>query len=444
MVAWTRTQPPPVRVVDPGVGSGRYLLAAGRAHPRADLVGADLDPLAALMARANLNAAGMAGRAHVELLDYRSLRLGRVDGPTLYVGNPPYVRHHGISPAWKRWLTSTAARHGFKASQLAGLHVHFFLATLEHAESGDFGSFVTSSEWLDVNYGSLVRQMLLGELGGHSVHVVAPEAMPFADASTTAAITCFKVGQPVEAVTLQATKSLDELGSLAGTRQVSRASLAAAPRWTPLLRTTPKLPSGFVELGELARVHRGTVTGANDVWVTTRDAAALPASVLYPAVTKARELFAAGDRLADLASLRVVVDLPVELDELDADDRRLVDRFLRQARVKAVRKGYIASSRRAWWSVGLRRAAPILATYMARRPPAFVRNPGGARHINIAHGIYPRDVLSDHALDRLAEHLRGSVQLGQGRTYAGGLTKFEPREMERLPVPSPDLLDQAP
>lgn len=27
-----------------------------------------------------------------------------------------------------------------------------------------------------------------------------------------------------------------------------------------------------------------------------------------------------------------------------------------------------------------------------------------------------------------------------GREYAGGLTKFEPREMERIPVPEPALL----
>jgi hypothetical protein len=81
---------------------------------------------------------------------------------------------------------------------------------------------------------------------------------------------------------------------------------------------------------------------------------------------------------------------------------------------------------------------------MARRPPAFVRNLADARHINIAHGIYPREQLSDVALSRLAEHLHVSVTLGQGRTYAGGLTKFEPREMERLPVPNPDLLNTTP
>ena len=40
-------------------------------------------------------------------------------------------------------------------------------------------------------------------------------------------------------------------------------------------------------------------------------------------------------------------------------------------------------------------------------------------------------------LDALATLLRSTVSLTQGRTYAGGLTEFEPREMERLPVPLP-------
>jgi hypothetical protein len=72
---------------------------------------------------------------------------------------------------------------------------------------------------------------------------------------------------------------------------------------------------------------------------------------------------------------------------------------------------------------------------MARRPPAFVRNHCGARHINIAHGLYPREALSDATLDALAAFLRANVLQADGRTYAGGLTKFEPKEMERIAVP---------
>lgn len=440
MLRWASDHGDPVRVVDPGAGSGRYLVAAGERFPGAALHGADIDPLAALMLRANLAAAGLADRARVHVGDYRALSLPPVDGPTLFVGNPPYVRHHRIAPEWKTWLLETARRRGLDASALAGLHVHFFLATAEYGRNGDYGAFITSSEWLDVNYGGLVRQLLLDGLGGQSLHVLAPEAPLFSDATTTSAITCFRIGETPSTMRIRRVESLSDLGRLAGGRSVSRQRLAGTSRWSVLTRETPRLREGYVELGELCRVHRGTVTGANAVWVRRDASPDLPERVLFPSITKARELFGAGARLGSLEALRRVVDLPVDLDVLDDDEREQVDRFLCEARARGVHEGYIASNRRAWWSVGLRAAAPILATYMARRPPAFVRNDAGARHINIAHGLYPRERMSDVLLDRLADRLRAEVTLAQGRTYAGGLVKFEPREMERIPVPGPDML----
>ncbi|GAA2606285.1 Eco57I restriction-modification methylase domain-containing protein [Streptomyces axinellae] len=440
MIKWTAQKGIPTRVIDPGVGSGRYLMAAGREWPDAFLLGADVDPVATLMARANLAVGNMASRARIELVDYRKLELEPHDGMTAFIGNPPYVRHHQIDTEWKDWLTRQASEFKLLASQLAGLHVHFFLATAKYAQPGDTGAFITSAEWLDVNYGRLVRDLLLNHLGGESVHVIDPSVSPFADATTTGAVSCFSVGSSVQSMRLRPVKSVKDLGDLKGGRVVSRERLQEAARWSPLVRVSPKLEEGLVELGELCRVHRGQVTGANAVWVADPAAVKLPDEVLYPSITKAKELFAAGESLNDLSSLRVVIDLPSDLDVLDTASRRKVERFLRVAKNQGADETYIAKARKAWWSVGLRAPAPILATYMARRPPAFVRNSAEARHINIAHGLYPRYALAPAALDSLAHYLRTSVTLGQGRTYAGGLTKFEPREMERLPVPHPEVL----
>ena len=83
-------------------------------------------------------------------------------------------------------LGEAADRFGLVASQLAGLHVHFFLATAGHARAGDFGSFVTAAEWLDVNYGRLARDLFLGDLGGHRLTVIEPAALPFARHRVTA------------------------------------------------------------------------------------------------------------------------------------------------------------------------------------------------------------------------------------------------------------------
>lgn len=445
MVGWAATEATPSRIIDPGSGSGRFTVAAGRRFPRARLLAADVDPVATLMTRANVAASGLAGRSTVLLCDYRVLNQGGGgDGRTLFIGNPPYVRHHQIDPAWKHWLLTTAAARGFHASGLAGLHIHFFLATAEHGSPGDVGVFITSAEWLDVNYGRLLRELLLDGLGGLALHVLDPDAAPFTGVTTTGLITAFRLGSQPKSVRFRRVKTVADLGVLNGGRPISRDRLVEASRWGPLLRPAPKLPDGWIELGELCRVHRGTVTGANDVWITQAQETDLPEEVLFPSVTKARELFSAGTALAAAHHLRRVIDLPADLDLLDANARTVVDRFLRQAKMRGAAEGYIARNRRAWWRVGLRQPAPILATYMARRPPAFVRNLAGARHINIAHGLYPRQPLHDHVLDRLAAALRTSVVVAQGRTYAGGLTKFEPREMERVAVPSLEILAAQP
>lgn len=440
MLEWAQGQPAPVRVVDPGCGSGRYVLAALLAFPSAQGVAADLDPYATLMTRANALVLGLSDRVEVRLGDYRSLSLPEVQGRTLFVGNPPYVRHHNIDSRWKEWLGDNAASIGLKASKLAGLHAHFFLATALFARPGDLGSFITSSEWLDVNYGQLIRDLLIGPLSVSSLHTIDPKSFPFEDTAVTGTITCFAVGEKAAEVRVQKVGNLDDLGSLSGGFAVSRERLAEANRWSVITRAAPKLPKGYVELGELARVHRGTVTGANKVWVVPPGAVDLPGQVLFPAVTRARELFAAGKRLLSTDDLKTVIDLPADLDALSAADRVQVDRFLALARKQGVATGYVARNRRAWWRVGLASPAPILATYMARRPPAFVRNTAEARHINIAHGIYPREALGSSDLDLLAAYLRVNVSTASGRTYAGGLTKFEPREMERLVVPGLDLL----
>ena len=61
----------------------------------------------------------------------------------------------------------------------------------------------------------------------------------------------------------------------------------------------------------------------------------------------------------------------------------------------------------------------------------------------IAHGLYPREPLTERALSGLVDHLAVGTNVIDGRTYAGALTKFEPREMERLFVPGLDVLETA-
>jgi adenine-specific DNA-methyltransferase len=430
----------PARIVEPAAGSGRFLLAAGRYFKEAELIGIEIDPLPAMIARANLSAHGFAERSAILVRNYRSTLLPTAKGVTLYLGNPPYVRHHQIDSSLKQWLTTAARVLGYEASQLSGLHVYFFLATALKAQPGDMGVFITASEWLDVNYGRLVRQLFLNQLGGESLTVIEPTAKPFEDADTTAAISTFITGSHPLSIRVSRVADSRALGSLTGGELLHRGRLETESRWSHLMRKPRPVPQAYVELGEICRVHRGQVTGANHVWIAGPHSQDLPSQVLFRTVTRAKELFAAEGVLSDASGLRDVIDLPTDLDTLPDEYRKAVARFLRYAKQVGAASGYIARTRKAWWSVGLRSSAPILATYMARRPPAFVRNLAEARHLNIAHGLYPREALKAEILNHLARYLSRAVSVSDGRTYAGGLTKFEPREMERLIVPSPEIL----
>lgn len=435
MLRWAARHSTPSRVVDPGAGSGRFILAASRQFPEASLVAVETDPLAILILKANAAVLGVSGRLTIEETDYRDLSLPAIDGATAFIGNPPYVRHHLIDAERKNWFVNTAAKHGLRASKLAGLHIHFFLKSLALARPGDYGAYITAAEWLDVNYGAVLRQALADGLGGLALHLLSPTAAPFPDALTSAAITCWEAGHHGSTVAVRTIEGPDQLDGLRSRRSVPWSTLREAQRWSTIIKPCGRTNGGAIELGEICRVHRGQVTGANGVWIAGNYDGQLPAGVLFPSITRARELLTAGPALSSAGHLRRVVDLPRDLDSLERSDRGLVDKFLRWAEDQGAHKSYIASHRRPWWRVGLRSPAPILCTYMARRPPAFVRNLCGARHINVAHGLYPRRVLSDAQLTGLTKWLNRNVGTEQGRTYAEGLTKFEPKEVERLLIP---------
>ena len=435
LIAWLGAQDAPVRVVDPGCGSARLLIAAGRSFSESSLVGVEIDPLPALVARANLTAAGLDGRAEMFVQDYRSVRLPPTAGATAFVSNPPYTRHHLISPEWKTWLRRNADSLGLQAHARVGMHVYFLLATALNTAKGDIGCFIMPSDWRNTGYADFVQRLLLDALGAVSVHSIDPKNEVFGGTHTTSMLLCFKKGTRPQKLLVGEAHSVADLRALDWGTEVHRDE-------SPLLEGRPPQskrhrPIDSVELGEICQVRRGALTGANAVWVTDAHDERVPLAYLLPCVTRAKELFdAKGARLSEAGDLRRIVALPRDLDGVRTDERERIEDFLRGVAATGTPDGFVASHRGEWWSVDIPEAAPILATYMARRPPTFVRNLIGARHINIALGLYPRHPLTPEALDLLVAALRGTVHLGQGRAYAGGLTKFEPSDLSRVLVPA--------
>lgn len=427
----------PQRVVDVGCGSGRFALAAALRFPEAQVLAIDCSPMATLMCKANASLLGIQDQVEVINKSILDVHIPEAEGAsTCWIGNPPYVRHHRLGQQQKAWLFDEAAKLGYKASGLTGLHVYFFLAIARQYGPSDFGRLITSAEWLEVNYGKLARDLMVDVLGMTDLTVLNRRENVFHKVDTTAAIVGFD-GRNKGGL---AEVSVCEAQAPSERKRVSAERLAGLARWSPglLLGKEREVPAGFVRLGEIARVHRGIVTGANKFWVRKpEDAEGLG----VPVVAHAREISSLDGSIDDPSRLSVLIALPNDLNTLDGRQRRTAQRIIEEGLRLGIDQGYTAKARKHWWSIPIRGAAPILMTYMGRKPPTFVSNPKGCRNLNVIHGIYPKAKMSSGAISALVEYLNSEAACVEGRTYAGGLMKLEPKEAEKIIVPSLQKLE---
>lgn len=431
-------------LIDAGCGTGRFAAEAIRQKPDLPIVAVDIDPVATLLCRAHLSVMG-GSSVHVLQGDYTTISLPLPPGRCAFIANPPYTRHHNLALNQKQWLRKEAEKLGIKASQLSGLHVHFFVATALHARDGDRGCFITSSEWLDTRYGEAIRRLLGGTLGGLRLTLLDANGVAFEDAMTTGVIIDFQLGSRKSFLTTRVVHSWSELeDKRAGEQQIPWSHLAASERWSSQIRR-PRYSdtrTELIELGRIAVAHRGIATGANDFFLLTRET--IEKHRLFftrPAITSAQEVMECDGVIYPDEKTLYLLDIPLDLD-WDTPQGVALAHYLKEGEHRGIPNRYLCRHRRPWWALRAGKGPPIVATYMARQPPVFALNPTRMICTNVVHGIYPKISFSDQELFQLVKCLNESRESfrGCGRTYNGALEKFEPSELERLPIKLPNSL----
>jgi hypothetical protein len=161
---------------------------------------------------------------------------------------------------------------GIQISGLAGLYVYFLLLSHKWLAEGALSIWLIPSEFMDVNYGTAVKQYLTEKVRLLHVHRFCPSDVQFADALVSSAVIIFKnrPPKPDNNVLLTFGGSLRKPNL---TEHVPLNQLKVSRKWTSYPRatlTSIPIAQSRLTLGDLFEVKRGLATGANDFFVVPR------------------------------------------------------------------------------------------------------------------------------------------------------------------------------
>jgi predicted RNA methylase len=449
----------PIRFLDPALGTGAFFSALLRVFPpdrRIWVCGYEVDPHygepARLLWREH--------RAEVVIDDFTRAAPPSDEGErfNLIICNPPYVRHHHLTADAKQRLQAAAARTTqAKISGLAGLYVYFMLLAHTWLQQGGTAGWLIPSEFMDVNYGSVLRHYLTSQVTLLRVHRFDPDEAQFGDALVSSAVVWFRKATPRDDGEVRFTFG----GSLEKPRcvqDVSFTSLKEEKKWTRFPKQGVRVSNRSAwRLRDVFDIRRGIATGANDFFILTAEQVqqhALPAGLMTPILPSPRCLDsdeiaadANGDPLLKHRLFLLNCDLPEAVVEARYP---ALWAYLQQGVARDVHMGYLCRHRATWYAQDKRAPAPFLCTYMGRpskahaeSPFRFILNHSRAVAPNVYLNLYPKAPLAD-ALSQLTDLKRAiwrslqriSVErlVGEGRVYGGGLYKLEPKELGNLPI----------
>lgn len=445
----------PGSVIDPSCGDGRFLEAAGE-RARIRLVGCDVSAQAVAETAERLSARGL--RAELLGKDFFTLAPESVEPVDLVVGNPPFIRYQRFDERSRRAALASALRLGVRLTRLTSTWAPFVLHATRFLNPGGRLAMVVPAEITQTHYGLRTLEALLGRFA--SLHLIAFEENFFDGAQAdTCLLLADGCGGSCRSVHLTPLPSIHELRHREGTLGVlgdpvrvdlsegnqtrfAEAYLGKSERgaWS-LVRRHPQVRT----VAALAEVTNGYVTGDNEFFHRSRataESAGYPTTWLCPTARSSRSLLGLRFATEDIAALEAggtAHHLLVPQEDLFTE-REPLDRLISEGEERGTPSRFKCRQRAPWWKVPGLQDADVLVGYMAGATPRASVNDARAVYTNSLHGLRVRLGVSP-ALLALAFY--SSVALLsleiEGRSYGGGILKIEPRELDRILVPWPDL-----
>lgn len=285
---WDASQDAPTHVTDVGAGVGVFTAAAASRWPRAQVAAVDVNPVTLALLGARMSQPDVANntdRVELVLEDFTTWlprQTPALGARRLTLGNPPYTRGQLIPAETRsRLAEETAQLCGSRAS----LSTYITALSLQKLDPNDGLCLLLPAQWLEADYAHNLRRYLLAATS-RRVDLRLVSSAWFKDATVDAVVLLVGTQRDHDepfTIAEWGSHSLHTVdrkkASARGWRTWFNAPTASRPRYSQNARL----------LGDIARVRRGTATGANEFFLLSdgiADEFRLPDKVLVPVVRR--------------------------------------------------------------------------------------------------------------------------------------------------------------
>ena len=369
------------------------------------------------------------------------------------VCNPPYMRFQGFK---KRKLVATLYENDLKR-KLPG-HANtasaFLMKSLSEMDGRGRLAYIMPFEFLGTGYGTIVKKELIKNAHLSAIIKIECEKDVFPDVTTTVCIVLYDAANKHDKVDFYSISTIDALAVFQTAKPSSSipvSSLKPGEKWASYFnkkRITLNRDK-MVPLKHYGRFSRGIATGANEFFVLSPSRAralGLLESDCRPCITKSSQIRSPYFCDKNLGQM-LEADEQVLLFSINGKGSPAALEYIRFGQRQGFHERFLTRHRTPWYKTEDRLPSPLLMGVFSRGGYKIILNEARVINLTCYHGFQP-DLHGLRFLPHLFLYLFSvtgrKVAALSMRTYGDSLDKFEPNDINDMPVPSPDFFEKIP
>lgn len=443
-------------VLEPAFGLGIFSRTLIRNNPRLEIKGFEIDPIILSVAKSHFE--NNNNNISLELKDFMFHDWNnKYDG---IICNPPYFKFHDYDN--KKILQEVEEHLNIKLNGFTNLYTLFLLKSIFQLKKGGRAAFIIPSEFLNSDYGKLVKKYLLQSKVLRHLFIIDFKENVFNEVLTTASILLMANDNnhsKINISTIEFKSDLELIRKLIDLYPINNGKfvfdadeLDPEIKWRKYYQRQNSINyKNLVPFSTYAKVVRGIATGDNDYFTFRKSKAekfSIPTENLLPCICKSKHITGSFFTKTDFQNLMNKDELVYLFNGINNKDENVLE-YISKGENEKVNEKYLTSSRSPWYSLEKRPPAPIWVSVFNRNGVKFIRNEANISNLTTFHCIYPTDssLFSKISIDLLFAYLLTDVAKeifnDNRREYGNGLKKFEPNDFNKAKMLDLSILNES-